>query len=91
MYILKCSDGSYYIGHSNSLEERIRAHNAGRAAKWTACRLPVMLVYKETYQSEQQSIRRECQIKRWSHQKKEALISGDIKTLKILSKSRNRL
>jgi predicted GIY-YIG superfamily endonuclease len=89
MYILKCCDGSYYTGHTNFLEERIRKHNAGQAAKWTAHKLPVRLVYKEAYQTEQQAIRRERQIKKWSHQKKEALISGDFKTLKILSKSKS--
>jgi tRNA/rRNA methyltransferase len=89
LYILKCSDGSYYTGHTNILEERIKKHNAGQAAKWTACRLPVRLVYKETYQTEHQAIKRERQIKKWSHQKKKSLIAGDFKTLKMLSKVRN--
>jgi putative endonuclease len=89
VYILKCSDGSYYIGHTNNIQERLIRHNTGQGAKWTACRLPVKLVYKEIFSTELQAIKRERQIKRWSHQKKEALISGNFKTLKVLSKSRN--
>jgi predicted GIY-YIG superfamily endonuclease len=89
VYILQCSDKSYYIGHTNNIQERIKRHNTGQAAKWTACRLPVRLVYKETYPTEQQAIKREHQIKKWSHQKKKSLIAGDFKTLKTLSKSRS--
>jgi predicted GIY-YIG superfamily endonuclease len=89
VYILQCSDGSYYIGHTNNLQERIKRHNTGQAAKWTVCRLPVRLVYQETYQTEQQAIKRERQIKKWSRQKKKSLVAGDFKMLKTLSKSRD--
>jgi len=41
VYILQCSDKSYYVGHTNNLNERIDKHNAGRAVRWTACRLPI--------------------------------------------------
>ncbi|MFA6186140.1 MAG: GIY-YIG nuclease family protein [Phycisphaerae bacterium] len=88
VYILKCSDGSYYVGHTDSVESRVERHNAGQAAQWTACRLPVRLVFKEVQPTEQQAMKREIQIKRWSRQKKEALVAGDFLTLKVLSKSR---
>ena len=45
VYILKCSDGSYYVGHTVDLRGRLQAHNAGGAAAWTASRIPVRLVY----------------------------------------------
>jgi predicted GIY-YIG superfamily endonuclease len=45
VYILCCSDGSYYVGHIDDLRERLEAHNAGRAAAWTARRRPLTLVY----------------------------------------------
>jgi len=61
-------------------------HNSRRAAKWTACRLPVMLVYSEACESEENVMERERQIKRWSHAKKEALIAGDKKALHNLAK-----
>lgn len=86
MYILKCSDSSFYIGHTNNIQERLTRHNSGRGAKWTAARLPVNLLYKESFISEQDSIKRELQIKKWSRNKKEALINGDFKKLKSLSK-----
>ena len=86
VYILKCSDDSYYVGHTNNLKERIHRHNSARAAKWTSCRLPIRFVYKELHQTEKQAILREKQIKKWSRAKKEALINGDIKALQRMSK-----
>jgi len=86
VYILQCSDKSYYVGHTNNLNERINKHNAGRAVRWTACRLPVHLVYKETFKTLKPAMKRERQIKKWSHAKKEALIRSDIKALQTLSK-----
>jgi len=85
VYILRCSDDSYYVGHTDDLSLRVSMHNSGRAAKWTACRLPVRLVYSEPQGSEQQAILRERQIKRWSRGKKEALITGDTEALKTLA------
>ncbi|OQA04084.1 MAG: GIY-YIG nuclease superfamily protein [Planctomycetes bacterium ADurb.Bin401] len=64
IYIIKCSDNSYYIGHTNFLQERIETHNAGKAAKWTANRLPVKLVYNEIYTDKIQAIKRERQLKK---------------------------
>ncbi|MCE5340037.1 MAG: GIY-YIG nuclease family protein [Planctomycetaceae bacterium] len=89
MYILKCSDESYYVGHTNNIQERIKRHNTGQGAKWTACRLPVKLVYEESFQSENEAIKRESQIKHWSHKKKNALVSGNFKMLKALSGCRS--
>jgi predicted GIY-YIG superfamily endonuclease len=88
VYILKCSDGSYYVGHADNLAERVLRHNSARAAKWTTCRLPVKLVCSESYESEEQAILREQQIKRWSRAKKEALIGGNTEALQILSKKK---
>ena len=88
LYILKCRDGSYYIGRTNTLQQRIERHNKARAAKWTSDKLPVRLVYQEKYEFEHEAIRRERQIKRWSRKKKQALIAGDFKRLKALSKSK---
>jgi predicted GIY-YIG superfamily endonuclease len=86
LYILKCADGSYYIGHTNDLALRIQRHNSSRAAKWTASRLPAKLVYKESYQNEQEAMLRERQLKNWSRAKKEALARCDIEALKTLAK-----
>lgn len=90
VYILRCSDGSYYVGGTDDLSARLEAHNAGRAAAWTAKRRPVTLVYREPQPDEQSAIRRERQLKRWTRAKKEALIAGDTCRLHHLSRRRLR-
>jgi len=87
-YILKCSDGSYYVGSASNLEDRLNRHNQGRGPTYTAKRRPVQLVYHERLESLDSAAKRERQLKRWSRAKKEALISGDLESLKKLSKSR---
>lgn len=76
-YILKCSDGSYYTGWTNNLENRINIHNAGRGSKFTRARLPVELVYYEQFASKNAAMSRECQIKKMSRKEKEILIYGN--------------
>jgi putative endonuclease len=88
VYILRCSDGSLYVGHSANISDRVAAHNAGRGAAWTARRMPVVLAFTEWCASEEDAVRRERQIKRWTHAKKEALIEGNLTRLKELSKSK---
>ncbi|WP_283681095.1 GIY-YIG nuclease family protein [Parablautia sp. Marseille-Q6255] len=72
-YIVRCSDGTYYTGWTNHLEKRIEAHNSGRGAKYTKPRLPVELVYYECFETKQEAMRREAQIKKLSRAQKEAL------------------
>ena len=68
-YIVKCSDGSLYTGWTNNLEKRIKDHNAGRGAKYTKARRPVVLVYKE-------AMKREWEIKRLSRKEKLSMIEN---------------
>ena len=89
VYILCCSDGTFYVGSTSNLESRIIAHNDGRGASYTFKRRPVRLVYSESFPGESDAIRREQQLKRWSAAKKESLITGDIQKLKRLSKPRS--
>ena len=86
VYILKCSDGSYYTGITSNLEKRIEEHNTGIYKGYTSTRLPVELVYSNRYNDVNEAIRSEKQIKGWSRAKKEALIKGDFELLKELSK-----
>jgi putative endonuclease len=88
VYILRCSDNSFYIGSSEDVIERIKAHNKGTAASYTRNRRPVALVYSEECESKTAAVRRERQIERWSRDKKKALIAGNLKKLKRLSKTR---
>ena len=89
LYILLCSDDSYYVGSTQDLNERVDRHNQGRGCRYTSRRLPVRLVYSEPHESEASAVRRERQIKRWSRAKKEALSRGDTKRLRHLSASRD--
>ncbi len=73
-YILKCRDGSYYVGISNQLIKRVEKHNSGSGAKYTKYRRPVKLVWQEEYISMAMAMRRENEIKKWSHEKKKRMI-----------------
>ncbi len=75
-YMVRCSDGSLYCGIALDAVERLRAHNAGLGADYTARRRPVMLVYTEAHRSKSAARRREMQIKRWRAEKKEMLVPG---------------
>ena len=78
-YILECSDGTYYTGYTTDLEKRLRCHNAGKGAKYTRARLPVMLRYWEEYATKEEAMSREWQIKQMNRQKKTELIQGKSK------------
>ena len=73
-YIVLCKDNTYYTGWTNDLEKRMEAHNCGRGAKYTKGRFPVHLVYWEEFETRQEAMRRECEIKRLSRKEKELLI-----------------
>jgi predicted GIY-YIG superfamily endonuclease len=77
VYILRCSDGSYYTGHTDSLEQRIGQHQAGLGGDWTRRRRPVELVWCEVVPSRQEAYEAERRIKPWSRAKKEGLIARD--------------
>lgn len=76
MYILLCSDGSYYTGSTNNLELRLAQHQRGEGANHTKKRLPIKLLYFEEYERIDLAFYREKQVQGWSRRKKEALING---------------
>ncbi len=86
MYILQCSDGSFYTGSTYNLSKRLQQHKNGEGAEYTKLHLPVKLVYYETFTTINLAFEREKQIQKWSKKKKIALIKGDITSLKSLSK-----
>ena len=71
VYILKCSDGTYYTGHTDDLERRIAEHQNGYSSE----RLPVELVFVEVFSSRSEAIEAERKLKKWSKEKKELLIN----------------
>ena len=73
-YILECADGTLYCGWTNHLQERVAAHNAGKGAKYTKNRRPVVLKYYETFSTKQEAMRREWAVKQLSRKEKLALI-----------------
>lgn len=74
VYLLECSDGSFYCGWTNCLQRRLRSHNSGKGSKYTAVRRPVRLVYYETFSSKQEAMSREWHIKQITRHEKEKLI-----------------
>ena len=75
VYILKCADGTLYTGITNDLENRLAAHNSGKAAKYTSGRAPVTLVYSEACGSRSAASQREYEIKKMTRAGKLRLIA----------------
>jgi putative endonuclease len=87
VYILSCSDGSYYTGTTRTdLDTRLAQHQSGEFEGYTARRRPVQLVYSEYFERIADAIASERKIKGWSRAKKQALIDGDFDRLKALAK-----
>jgi putative endonuclease len=76
VYIVRCSDGTLYTGYARDPEKRAQAHNAGKGAKYTANRLPVLLIYSEPCESRGAALKREYELKGLSRAEKEALVRG---------------
>jgi len=89
MYILECSDGSYYTGSTKDLVRRFKQHQNGEGANHTKKRLPVKLIYIEEFDRIDLAFFREKQIQGWSRKKKEALTQRQPEVLKILSACMN--
>jgi LAO/AO transport system kinase len=77
VYLLRCSDGSYYTGHTDELERRIGQHQAGEVPGYTHDKRPVVLAWSQETATREEALAAEMQIKGWSRSKKEALIRGD--------------
>jgi putative endonuclease len=76
LYILRCSDGSFYAGVTTDIDRRFREHEEGRASRFTRTRRPVVLVYQEKCGSRSQALSRECAVKSMGRQRKEDLVAG---------------
>ncbi|SEQ51344.1 putative endonuclease [Hyunsoonleella jejuensis] len=90
VYILKCSDNSYYTGITNNLDKRFNEHEHGKFRDcYTYKRRPVEVKLYETFNDVLQAIYFEKKIKKWTRAKKEALINGNFDMLQILAECRN--
>jgi predicted GIY-YIG superfamily endonuclease len=81
-YMLRCADGSFYVGCTTDLDTRIGQHHGGEQPGYTASRRPVVLVWAEEFQRVEDAIAAEQRIKGWTRLKKEALIRGDWDTIR---------
>jgi putative endonuclease len=76
VYVLRCGDGSLYTGSTNDLARRLERHAAGKGARYTRSRLPVVLVHEQRVASKGAALRRELAVKRLSRAEKLALVAG---------------
>jgi len=87
LYILRCADGSYYIGTTISgLDRRFAEHQGGTFGGYTSSRRPVTLVHHQHFARLEDAAAAERQVKGWRREKKEALIRGDFALLPALSR-----
>ena len=77
VYLLRCSDSTYYCGITNNLDARVNAHNSGRGAKYTRGRRPVELVWAITAESKSDALSLEARIKTMSRREKDEMVRGD--------------
>ncbi len=86
VYILLCNDQTYYVGHTDNLEERIGQHISGNYCRYTAKRLPFTVVFVQDFATRSEALEMERRIKKWRRDKKEALINQSWEKLRLLSK-----
>lgn len=83
MYVLECADKTLYTGYTTDLDKRLKAHNAGKGAKYTRCRLPVSLLYYESFDSKQAAMRAEALFKNETPDSKSSPILQSSKAKKL--------
>ena len=88
LYILRCRDASYYVGHTDDLEKRVQEHDNGTFEGYTSTRRPVQVVFVCEFSTREEALERELQVKGWSRAKKEALMRDDWETIRRLAISR---
>ncbi len=81
VYMLQCSDGSYYVGHTDDIGVRLSQHRLGKGCYYTKTRLPVELVWSQPFSTRNEALIAERKIKRWTRDKKEALVKNDWDTI----------
>lgn len=78
VYVLECSDGTFYTGYTTDIDRRVREHEAGEGAKYTRGRTPVSLVHVEEFDSRSAAMSREHEIKSLSRTEKERLVGSSV-------------
>jgi putative endonuclease len=76
VYVLRCSDNTFYTGYTTDVERRVREHDAGDGAKYTRGRTPVELIHVEPFDSQSEAMSREYEIKQYARAEKERLVES---------------
>ena len=84
-YLLRCNDGSYYVGHTDQMQYRLAQHQMGEGSQYTCSRLPVRLVWCQEFTTRDEAKAAEKRLKGWSRAKKEALIEGRFDRISLLA------
>ncbi|WP_010531233.1 GIY-YIG nuclease family protein [Lentibacillus jeotgali] len=79
VYILKCADNTFYTGYTNDLEHRVQMHEEGKGAKYTRGRGPFQVVFVESFETKEEAMRREHEIKQLKRKGKAQLIRDKLK------------
>jgi predicted GIY-YIG superfamily endonuclease len=87
-YLLRCSDCSFYCGHTDNLEIRIADHHGGKYRGYTHKRRPLELAWSQDFTTRHEALAAERQIKGWSRAKKQALVGGDWRLVSELAQNR---
>ena len=87
-YILRCSDGTYYVCHTEDIEYRMVQHEQGVVGGYTAKRRPVTYLWSEQFPTRDEAFAAERRLKGWSRAKKEALMAGDWQLVRMLARNR---
>ncbi|GAA1235439.1 hypothetical protein GCM10009633_05620 [Janibacter melonis] len=88
VYMLRCADGSYYVGSTRDLQKRLQQHATGLGSRYTSSRMPVELVWSQETETIPQAYALEKQVQGWSRAKREALIADQWDV--IVERSRRR-
>jgi Predicted endonuclease containing a URI domain len=91
VYILECSDGSYYVGSTIDLERRLAQHQAGEGALYTRSRRPVTSVFYEEFDRIDDAYARQKQVQNWSRSKRKGLIEGNFGAVSDAGRKRRAL
>lgn len=70
VYVLKCSDGTFYTGATNNLEKRLAEHKKGKGGRYTRSHKVIKIVYSEQFSTKSEALKKESEIKSWSREKK---------------------
>ena len=89
VYILRCSDGSYYVGSTRNLAARLHQHRTGNGSQYTSRRLPIELLWSYEFELVTDAFAAEKKIQGWSRAKREDLMRGELELLPALARKRD--